>query len=335
MPTAVNPSTESLRRDNHQREIITQVSAASHSAAEKGVASDKDRARTPAQNNEHVDFANLRKHAEHEVSTIGEQDSPKQGQDEKERQHHHSAQADSDTNAEDNQKQTNIDKQAKLDERIIHELEHRDQEVRAHELAHGNIGGSTTGLPSYTYEVGPDGKKYAVSGEVSVDLSSVPADPQATITKMQKVHAAALAPAHPSSQDVRVAASAAQIILKAQSELMLDLDGELRESNTSTSSIIENSITKLDTAIKYSASDDFDSLINQTLADQEKIAPANTGHMALENHHTLMSAAAENKVIKPHQSSEIMQRAKRVESFYMNITQAYEKPESFQFVLTA
>ncbi len=48
-PTVLNPNTETLRRENHQREIITQPAALSQSAAEKGVASDKERGRTPAQ----------------------------------------------------------------------------------------------------------------------------------------------------------------------------------------------------------------------------------------------------------------------------------------------
>jgi len=61
LATVVNPPTEGLRRENHQREIITQVTATHPSVAEKGVASEKDRARTPAQTNEEVDFANLKK----------------------------------------------------------------------------------------------------------------------------------------------------------------------------------------------------------------------------------------------------------------------------------
>ena len=68
--TVVNPQTDSLRRDNHMREVITQPTALSQSAAEKGVASDKDKAKTPAQNNEQVDLANIRKRAEREETTI-------------------------------------------------------------------------------------------------------------------------------------------------------------------------------------------------------------------------------------------------------------------------
>ncbi|MEM6357195.1 MAG: putative metalloprotease CJM1_0395 family protein, partial [Pseudomonadota bacterium] len=49
-------------------------------------------------------------------------------------------------------------------------------------------------------------------GSVSIDVSPVPGDPEATIAKMQQVKAAALAPAEPSSADRRVAtvAEAAQ-----------------------------------------------------------------------------------------------------------------------------
>jgi len=81
-------------------------------------------------------------------------------------------------------------------------LRRRDGEVRAHESAHMAAGGSLVrGGASFTYEVGPDGRTYAVGGEVSIDTSSVPGDPAATMRKMQQVRAAALAPASPSGQD--------------------------------------------------------------------------------------------------------------------------------------
>ena len=85
LATVVNPPTEGLRRENHQREIITQVTAANPSAAEKGVASGKEHARTPAQVNPHVDFANLRKQAENDASSITEQ-GDQQGKQSKEEQ---------------------------------------------------------------------------------------------------------------------------------------------------------------------------------------------------------------------------------------------------------
>ena len=78
--------------------------------------------------------------------------------------------------------------------------------VRAHEQAHKAAAGAhAKGGPTYEYQSGPDGKRYAVGGEVQIDTSPVPNDPQATIQKMQQVQRAANAPAEPSSQDRRVA----------------------------------------------------------------------------------------------------------------------------------
>lgn len=99
------------------------------------------------------------------------------------------------------------------------ELKARDREVRAHEAAHQATGGQHSGAMSLTYQRGPDGAQYAVGGEVSIDISSVNGNPQATIEKMRVVRAAAMAPAEPSGQDRAVAAQAMQIMLQAQSEL--------------------------------------------------------------------------------------------------------------------
>lgn len=105
------------------------------------------------------------------------------------------------------------------DERQISELAARDAEVKAHERAHKAVGGQYTGAISYVYQVGPDGKRYAVGGEVSIDASPVSGDPQATIDKMNVVKSAALAPADPSAQDRRVATAAGQAIAEARLEL--------------------------------------------------------------------------------------------------------------------
>ncbi|WP_298842682.1 putative metalloprotease CJM1_0395 family protein [uncultured Roseobacter sp.] len=94
------------------------------------------------------------------------------------------------------------------EERMVDAMKARDSEVRRHEQAHAAVGGSYASAPSYTYQVGPDGKRYAVGGEVQIDVSPVPDDPAATMTKMEVVKAAALAPAEPSSADRKVAAMA-------------------------------------------------------------------------------------------------------------------------------
>ena len=113
----------------------------------------------------------------------------------------------------------------------IDELRSRDQEVRTHEMAHVAAGGAyVTSGPSYEYELGPDGKGYAVGGSVGIDTSPVGGDPEATIAKMQVVAAAALAPAKPSGQDLKVAAAARQAEAKARSELV-QLQAEQPKNN--------------------------------------------------------------------------------------------------------
>lgn len=89
------------------------------------------------------------------------------------------------------------------DRKLVDKLRARDQEVRAHEQAHKNVGGQYAGAISYEYQKGPDGKQYAVGGEVPIDASEIPGDPEATIEKMRIVKAAALAPAEPRHRTAR------------------------------------------------------------------------------------------------------------------------------------
>lgn len=106
------------------------------------------------------------------------------------------------------------------EENLLRELKRRDQQVRAHEQAHVSAGGRfIRSGAQFSYQTGPDGRRYAVGGEVSIDSSPVPGDPEATIRKEEAVARAALAPADPSSQDRTVAASARQIIAQARVEL--------------------------------------------------------------------------------------------------------------------
>ena len=101
----------------------------------------------------------------------------------------------------------------------VRELKERDAEVRRHEQAHARAGAPHTGMPSYDYETGPDGKQYAIGGNTPIYISPVPGDPAATIEKMRVVKAAAGAPAEPSGQDRAVAARADAQMREAQAEL--------------------------------------------------------------------------------------------------------------------
>ncbi len=100
----------------------------------------------------------------------------------------------------------------------VQKLKQTDTNVRQHEAAHQAAGGAHAGSASFTYTRGPDGKTYATAGEVQVDISAA-SEPAQTIAKMEQVKAAALAPADPSPQDLRVAAQADAQKLKAQSEM--------------------------------------------------------------------------------------------------------------------
>lgn len=102
---------------------------------------------------------------------------------------------------------------------VLTELKIVDRQVRSHEQAHlAAAGGYATSGASFQYQNGPDGKRYAVGGEVQIDVSKE-ADPEQTLRKMSVVRSAALAPANPSSQDRSVAAAATAGIVDAQREL--------------------------------------------------------------------------------------------------------------------
>lgn len=108
------------------------------------------------------------------------------------------------------------------EQRVLAELKARDQEVRAHENAHRAAGGDLVRGGSYDYQQGPDGKRYAIGGDVQIDTTPVAGDPRATAEKMAQVIRAALAPAEPSPTDLAVAAQATAERNRAQSEARAD-----------------------------------------------------------------------------------------------------------------
>jgi hypothetical protein len=97
-------------------------------------------------------------------------------------------------------------------------------------MAHKAVGGSLAGGISFEYETGPDGKQYAVGGEVSIDTSPEN-DPKATQAKMRQVRAAALAPANPSPQDIKVAASATMLEMKARTDELKEQEKQVKQNS--------------------------------------------------------------------------------------------------------
>lgn len=117
------------------------------------------------------------------------------------------------------------------EKRNLDQLKQRDREVRTHEQAHMSAGGAhVQGGPSYSYETGPDGRQYAVGGNVSIDVSKVPGNPEATEEKARTVRKAAMAPANPSAQDLKVAAKATQLAQEARLEMQKERQAERKEA---------------------------------------------------------------------------------------------------------
>ncbi len=101
----------------------------------------------------------------------------------------------------------------------IDKLRQRDREVRNHEMAHlAAAGAYALGGPTFEYQKGPDGQRYAIGGHVNIDTSPVAGDPEATQRKAETIRRAALAPGDPSPQDRSVAAAASAMAVKAQIE---------------------------------------------------------------------------------------------------------------------
>ena len=122
-------------------------------------------------------------------------------------------------NDDKNAGQKNIGELSREEQRIVSELQAADTNVRAHEAAHMAAGGGLTSPASYTYEQGPDNKMYAVAGEVGISTSEGNT-PQESLNKAQTIRRAALAPADPSPQDLKVAAQAASMEMNARAQIM-------------------------------------------------------------------------------------------------------------------
>lgn len=122
-------------------------------------------------------------------------------------------------NNDKNAGQKNIGELSLEEQRMVTELQAADTNVRAHEAAHMAAGGGLTSPASYTYERGPDNKMYAVAGEVGISTGEGNT-PQESLNKAQTIRRAALAPADPSPQDLKVAAQAASMEMSARAQIM-------------------------------------------------------------------------------------------------------------------
>jgi hypothetical protein len=114
--------------------------------------------------------------------------------------------------------------------KLVERLRQIDAQVREHESAHlRNGSGVVTSGASFSYSYGPDGKAYAVGGEVGIDTSAE-RQPEANIDKGRAIQTAALAPRDPSPQDFRVAAVGGQLESRGRSDLVEQMALDRTES---------------------------------------------------------------------------------------------------------
>jgi hypothetical protein len=114
------------------------------------------------------------------------------------------------------------------EKKLVQKLKTRDREVKAHEAAHMAASGGLAGSPSYTYETGPDGNRYATGGEVSVH-SRGSDDPAQALSDAEAIKRAAEAPASPSSQDRAVAAAASADVTRLKEAVRQEEETEKDE----------------------------------------------------------------------------------------------------------
>lgn len=136
------------------------------------------------------------------------------------------------------QKLENKKKKEVKDKKEIERLKQRDAHVKQHEQAHVNAGGSN---PQYKYDIGPDGKKYAVSGTTDIEMKKSQ-NPKETIANAEKVKRAALAPSDPSSQDKKIAAKADKMKADAQAELRKKDKSKKEDDKTDTDQTEKNNL---------------------------------------------------------------------------------------------
>jgi len=98
------------------------------------------------------------------------------------------------------------------EEKLLGDLERIDKDVHEHEMQHYLMAQPYARSPEYFYVVGPDGRRFAVSGLTAFDATPIAGDNDATIRKLDALVRAALAPREPSEEDRRVAATLEQLI---------------------------------------------------------------------------------------------------------------------------
>lgn len=109
---------------------------------------------------------------------------------------------------------SNLDGQGRTarEQSLLADLARIDKGVHEHEMQHYLLAQPYARPPEYFYVIGPDGRRYAVSGLTPFDVTPIPGDNDATIRKLEALVRAAMAPRDPSNEDRRVASTLEQLV---------------------------------------------------------------------------------------------------------------------------
>lgn len=107
--------------------------------------------------------------------------------------------------------------------RVVEKFKSKDKEIRNHEQIHANLGKSSSPI-NYNYQMGPDGKLYAMGGYVKLDVS-MPTDPKAAMAKIEQIKKASSSPNDLSTADLGIAQTA-----NLNKMLLLSLKGDENEN---------------------------------------------------------------------------------------------------------
>lgn len=120
-------------------------------------------------------------------------------------------------------------------ERVLEKFKSKDAEVKQHEESH-TANGVAKSTIKYNYQTGPDGKLYAVGGEVKLD-TSLPSDEKQAIDKLEKLASASSAPSQLSAADSQIAIAAnlnKMLLLSKEGDSNADFSQQPTSNDSST-----------------------------------------------------------------------------------------------------
>lgn len=242
VPLAQQPATDAARRDNVQRERIPQPAESASGKTDNRFDSSADTPQRYISNTQSsaadtYSVASVKNNSAKNSTetTLPTSETVTAASEQSRRNGQTSSQGDDASSEEEKKK-------AQQEEKVVQDLKKRDAEVRTHEQAHKTAGGQYAGSPAFEMTKGPDGQSYATGGHVNIDVSAIPDDPQATLNKMMQIKSAALAPAEPSAQDLKVAAKADMVAAAARSELSQSAT-DSSETTKTAANTMQNSAT--------------------------------------------------------------------------------------------